>query len=307
MAEYFDLTDMRLMANVAAAGSLTEAAKRTFLSLPAASTRVKNLEARLGTTLLYRNNQGVTLAPAGQAFVAHARIVMQQLEHLRDDIHGYARGMKGNLRIYANTTAMGAFIPRVLERYLISHPNVNIELRERLSYEVVKAVSEGEADIGISAQDIGVAGVRFLPYRIDRLVLVTHDDHPLTSVSSHWFRDLLGYDFVNLSEGSAIHAFLRAAAEDNGCVLRTRVEVNNFETACRLVAARAGISVIPESAARRFMQGMPLRCMLLSDAWALRKLHICIPEPGRLPAFAAEFVDLLRADAPHDRPPGTVA
>src|SRR3546814_12383748 len=80
MAMHFDLTDMQLMVNVAGAMSLTKGAEYSFLSLPAASNRVKNLEGYLGTALLYRTSQGVTLTPSGEAFVRHARIVLRQLE-----------------------------------------------------------------------------------------------------------------------------------------------------------------------------------------------------------------------------------
>ncbi|MHA3905022.1 LysR substrate-binding domain-containing protein [Castellaniella sp. WN] len=297
MASHFDLTDMQLLVNVASALSLTKAAEHTFLSLPAASNRVKNLEGYLGTALLYRTSQGVTLTPAGEAFVRHARIVLHQLQHLRGDIQEYARGVKGRVRIYANTTAMNEFVPAALERYLVDHPDVNIELRERLSYQVVKAVAEGAADIGITAQGSGGAGVRFLPYRTDRLVLVAHRDHPLARKNAHSFASVLDYDFVSLAESSAIHSFLLAAAEDNGRFLRLRVEVSNFETSCRLIAAQVGIGVIPETAARRYVQVLPLKIMHLTDGWALRQLHICIQEAAELPVFSQELVDLLVRDS----------
>ncbi|HEU0230100.1 MAG TPA: LysR substrate-binding domain-containing protein [Burkholderiaceae bacterium] len=297
MAMHFDLTDMQLMVNVAGAMSLTKGAEYTFLSLPAASNRVKNLETYLGTALLYRTSQGVTLTPSGEAFVRHARIVLRQLEHLRGDIQEYAKGVKGRVRVYANTTAMNEFIPAALERYLVDHPDVNIELRERLSYQVVKAVAEGVADIGITAQGSGGAGVEFLPYRVDRLVLVTHKDHPLARHAEHSFERTLDYDFIGLFESSAIHSFLLKAAEDSGRILRMRVEVGNFEASCRLIAAQVGIGVIPESAARRYEKTMPLKIMALTDDWALRKLHICVQEAGKLPAFAQELVDLLVQDA----------
>lgn len=297
MAMHFDLTDMQLMVNVAGAMSLTKGAEYSFLSLPAASNRVKNLETYLGTALLYRTSQGVTLTPSGEAFVRHARIVLRQLEHLRGDIQEYAKGVKGRVRVYANTTAMNEFIPAALERYLVDHPDVNIELRERLSYQVVKAVAEGVADIGITAQGSGGAGVEFLPYRVDRLVLVTHKDHPLARHAGHSFESALDYDFVGLFESSAIHSFLLKAAEDSGRILRMRVEVGNFETSCRLIAAQVGIGVIPESAARRYEKTMPLKIMALTDDWALRKLHICVQEAGKLPVFAQELVDLLVQDA----------
>lgn len=299
MATHFDLTDMQLMVNVAAAMSLTKGAEYTFLSLPAASNRVKNLETHLGTPLLYRTSQGVTLTPSGEAFVRHARIILAQLQHLRGDIQEYAKGVKGCVRLYANTTAMNEFVPAVLGRYLAAHPDVNVELRERLSHQVVKAVAEGAADVGITAQGRGGVGVEFLPYREDRLALVTHECHPLTARAEHSFESTLDYDFIGLAEASAIHSFLLKAAEASGRTLQVRVEVSNFETSCRLVAARVGISIVPESAARRYAESLPLRVMRLTDAWALRKLHICVQAGAKLPAFAQELVHLLEDDATH--------
>ncbi len=296
MALHFDLTDMQLMVNVAGVSSLTKGAERSFLSLPAASNRVKNLENHLGTALLYRNSQGVTLTPSGEAFVQHARIVLRQLEHLRGDMQEYARGVKGCVRVYANTTAMNEFMPVVLGQYLANHPDVNIELRERLSYLVVKAVVDGAADIGITAQAGGGEGVEFLPYRNDRLVLVTRTDHPLAEHDILGFEETLGYDYVGLSEASAIHAFLLQAADDIGRVLRFRVEVSNFEAACRMIAAQVGIGVIPETAARRYLRNLPLKIITLADDWALRKLHICVRQFDRLPVFAKELVSLLVQD-----------
>ena len=69
MAMHFDLVDLRLMVHIADANSMTRGAELSFISLPAASTRIKNLEESIGTKLLYRTSQGVTLTPPGQAFV----------------------------------------------------------------------------------------------------------------------------------------------------------------------------------------------------------------------------------------------
>lgn len=293
---HFDLTDMQLMVNVASAQSMTKGAERTFLSLPAASNRVKNLESRLGTILFYRSSQGVTLTPSGEAFVRHARVVLRQIEHLRGDMREYASGVKGRVRIYANTTAMNEFMPTILGTYLSTHPDVNVELRERLSYQVVQAVADGSADIGVTAQAAGGANIEFLPYRSDRLVLVTHAAHPLAVHETVDFNETLSYDYVGLSESSAIHAFLLQAADDLGRALRFRVEVSSFEAACRMIASHVGIGVTPESAALRYVKNLPLKIIGLNDAWALRKLQICVKRFDTLPLFAKELVSLLVKD-----------
>ena len=92
MAAHFDLPDIKLFVNIAEANSLTRGAERSHMSLPAASIRIKNLEEGLGIKLLYRTSQGVTLTPPGQAFMHHARRVLQQLADLRVDLAEYVKG-----------------------------------------------------------------------------------------------------------------------------------------------------------------------------------------------------------------------
>lgn len=294
---HFDLTDLRLIVHVAEANSLTRGAERAHLSLPAASTRIKNLEDSVGAKLLYRTSQGVTLTPPGQAFVHHARLVLGQLEQLRGDMQEYASGIKGHLRVHANTTALGEFLPPVLRAYLLSHPDVNIDLRERLSHDIVRAVSEGQTDIGIVAGTVRTENLQTIVYRKDRLALVVPAGHALAQAASVDFAQTLELDHVGLHEASAIHAFLRQVCDTLHRQLRLRIQVSNFEAACRMIEATVGVGILPESAARRHAQSMAIRIVALNDDWALREMQICVRQLDALPAFARDLVDLLVDDA----------
>jgi DNA-binding transcriptional LysR family regulator len=298
MAMHFDLVDLRLMVRIAEAFSLTRGAEASHMSLPAASTRVKNLEESMGAKLLYRTSQGVTLTPPGQAFVHHARLVLAQLEHLRGDLQSFAKGIKGHLRVFANTTALGEYLPPVLRRYLASHPDVNIDLRERLSHDIVRAVTDGQTDIGIVAGAVRVDKLESIPYREDTLCLVLSPGHELAAGGAPVaFADTLAFEHVGLQDGSAIRAFLRQACDQLSRSLPTRIEVGNFEAACRMVEAGVGVAILPESAARRHAQTMAITTVPLSDDWALRRMQIVVRELAALPAFARDLVDLLVADA----------
>jgi len=298
MANHFDLTDLQLIVNIGDASSLTRGAEKSHLSLPAASNRVKNLEDHFGTRLFHRNSQGVTLTPSGEAFLRHARLVLRQIDHLRGDIHEYARGIKGQVRMLANTTAMTEFMPAVLSRFLASHPDVTVELRERLSYLVIKAVSEGSADIGIVAGKPASSELEYLPYREDRLVLVTPVGHTLSDLSEVAFSDTLAYEYVGLSEWSAIHAFLIQAADKLGYPFRFRVEVGSFEAVCRMIEAGVGIGVVPELVAKRYAQRLNVKIVRLSDEWSERKLQICVRNLQQLPSFTRDLVNMLIEDVP---------
>lgn len=301
MANYFDFTDLQLALNVAQARSLTKGAERTFLSLPAASHRIKNLETSLGVELFYRGSQGVTVSPAGEVFLVHARQVMQQLQYMQGDMKDFASGVKGKLRVFANTTAMSEYLPSILGRYLTLQPDVNVELRERLSLKIVQDVMDGVADIGIVAGlDEAVLrspNLSFIPYRVDQLVFIAHPDHPLSGVEALDFVDTLEEDYICVSEWSAIHSFLRQAARNLGRSLRYRVEVSSVETVCRMVAAKVGVSVVPSTAAVRFQRNLDLAVVPLRDAWSQRRLKICMSAQRPLPSFAEPLLALLSEDA----------
>jgi DNA-binding transcriptional LysR family regulator len=297
MAMHFDLVDLRLFVNIADSNSMTRGAGRSHLSLPAASVRIKNLEEGIGTRLLYRSSQGVTLTPPGQALAHHARLVLHQLEHLRGDLQEYAQGVKGHLRVFASTSAITEFLPDVLRTFLASHPDVNIDLRERVSDEIVRAVVDGQTDIGIVAGTVRTEGLEVVPYRTDRLVLAVPAVHPLAAHEHVPFERTLDFDHVGLQEASAIHAFMQVQAERVNRTVRLRIQVGNFEALCRMVEAGVGVGMLPESAARRHRRTMDIRVVALDDDWSLRRLQVCMRSYDQLPVFARELVELLRHDA----------
>ncbi len=294
---HFDLTDLRLMVKVAEANSVTGGAQALFLSVPAASTRIKNLEESIGAKLLFRTPQGVTLTPPGQTFVQHARLVLGQLERLGGDLQEYASGIKGHLRVWASATAMGEFLPPVLRTFLRRHPDVNIDLRERLSHDIVRSVSEGKVDVGIVSGYERTEALQVVPYRRDRLVMVLPRGHALASMPAIAFADTLAFDHVGLQEGSALRAFLQRLCDDLHRSLKLRIEVSNFEGACRMIEAGVGIGVMPESAARRHAAALEIEIVALADAWSLRQMHVCVRSLDTLPQFARDLVELLVEDA----------
>ena len=106
-----DLTDLRLVLNVAEAASITHGATRSGLSLAAASERIRDVEQALGVTLFERKRRGVSLTPAGQALIHHARVVTQQLELMRGELGSFAKGLRGSVRLLSNTAALQEFLP----------------------------------------------------------------------------------------------------------------------------------------------------------------------------------------------------
>ena len=118
------------------------------------------------------------------------------------------------------------------------------------------------------------------------------------------FEQTLEFNQIGLHESSAIHAFLRQVCDGLHRRLPLRIQVGNFEAACRMIEANVGVGILPESAARRHAQSMGIRIVPLNDEWALRALLVCVRKLDALPGFARDLVDLLVADArTADAPP----
>ncbi|MGH7006233.1 MAG: LysR substrate-binding domain-containing protein [Alphaproteobacteria bacterium] len=293
----FDFVDLRLFLHVAEAGSITGGAARAHLALASASGRIRGMESAMGVPLLHRGRRGVQPTPAGRALVHHARLVLQQVERMRGELRQYARGLKGHVRLLCNTAALTEFLPEALARYLAGNPNIDVDLEERPSYEIVGAVAEGAADIGIVADVVDLAGLELFPFRTDKLVVVVPRGHKLAGRRHVAFRDVADAAFVGLNPGSALQDHLGRQAARTGRALKLRVRVRGFEAVCRMVAEGVGLGIVPETAARRCRRTMTIRAVPLSDAWSLRQLTICVKRFEALPAHARALVEHLRAPA----------
>jgi DNA-binding transcriptional LysR family regulator len=291
----FDLTDLRLFIFVAELKSLTRAAERMHLSLAAASNRMKELESRFGMRLLYRENKGVMLSPAGETLLVHAQQFMQQLERLKSDMQEYNNGMKGHIRIFANTTAVTEFMPQVLGSFLSANPQVNVALEERLNHDIIRGVQEGTADIGVAAGPVQGQGLEIINFSTDRLVLATARNHPLAKGGPISFAETLEYSHIGLHEGSTLQHFLNKVVADSGERLNLRIQVRGFDAMCRMVETNVGIGILPQSAGLRHSRSMALALVELSDPWAVRERSVIVQKLDNMPKYARELVELIRA------------
>lgn len=293
MPQHFDITDFRVFINVVETSSLTKGAERSFLSVPATSNRIKNLEDNLGVGLLKRSPQGVSLTDAGKIYLQHARIILSQLESLTGDLQQFTKGLTGNLRIAANTTAVTEYLPPVVGAYLKTHPDVHIEMRERLSDDVVRAVRDGSADLGIVSGTIVTEGLQSVPLVSSHLTLIAPLDHPILQSPKVLFRDSLAYPYVSLLEGSAIDIFLNRAAAALHIPMSIRVQVASYDAMFRLVEAGAGIAVVPQAACDRLKADKQIGFCELLDPWSLRTFQLCALDFDALSVFARDFSDNL--------------
>ena len=213
-----------------------------------------------------------------------------QAERLREDLGAYAGGLAGQIRVLSNTNALTEFLPEALSSFLAAHPNVSVDLEERLSDEIVGLIAEGVADLGIVAGTVDAGALETYPFRSDRFVLVVARDHPLAKRAKIGFAEVLDHDFVGLDRASALQRFLADKAARIGRPLRLRVQLRSFDAVCRLVECNVGIGIVPETTARRVARTMAI-AGALDRSWAVRELTICIRDFEALPPYARQLVE----------------
>jgi DNA-binding transcriptional LysR family regulator len=195
------------------------------------------------------------------------------------------------VRILANTTSISSALPAALASFLARHPDVSIDLHERLSHEIVIAINEAHADIGLVAGNVDTEGLEVRDFVGDELVVVVPQGHRLAAEGPQvGFVETLDEHHISLAEGSALASFLPPLARAIGRQLEFRIQVSSFESICLLVEAGVGIGIIPRSSALRHARTMKLKIVPLSDDWARRETKIVNRAHVPLPKLAAELI-----------------
>jgi DNA-binding transcriptional LysR family regulator len=289
----FDITDLKLFLQVAQTANITAGAMRANMALASASERIRGMEQAAGVALLERRSRGVSLTPAGRAVAHYAQLLLQQHGQLRAELSSYAIGVKGQVRLMVNTSALSEFLPETLNGFLAEHPGIDVDIEEKPSQEIVRLVAKGLVDIGVVADIVHFADLEVFPFATDRLVLIMPVRHRLCRRRRFQFRELLSEEFVGMVATNALQRHLGQQAIEAGKPLKLRTRLGTFDAISRMVEDGIGLAIIPESAALRCQKTMAIRIARLVDSWSVRHLHVCVRRVQELPAPVRQLAEYL--------------
>lgn len=279
----FDLLSLQLFVAVCEERSIAKAADREHIAASAVSKRISDLEIRLNAPLFHRSSKGLEPTTAAQALLYHARVLMRDLKQMESELAQHASGIRGQVRIMASVSTIIQHLPSDLRNFLAGHPAIRLDLQEGTSQQVVEAVAENAADIGVFGGVGPRAGLKYIPYRSDRLVMLAHRDHPLSGRRAVRFAELAEYDIIGPIRGSFLDTLVTRAAADIITPLKIPVRVNGFETVSTMVQAGMGVGFVPEGCAERYVAGGCLAAIELDEPWATRNWSICVQDGQTLP------------------------
>ena len=286
-----DLIDMRLFLSVVEHGSLTQGAQAMNLALASVSERVSSMEATLGVALLERSRRGVRTTAAGDALARHARLILGQVEQMRGELRTYAKGLKGRIRLMSNTAALAVFLPVQLRLFLEAYPDLSVDIDERPSSEIVLAIAEGRADLGIVADIADLTALQTYLIAQDQLVVVASRSHRIGAQQYAAFADIVGEAFVGLAD-AALETHLSERASRLGKQMNYRVQLRSVADVGMLVEAGIGIAILSEASAAE-LHHPGLAVLPLSEPWASRRLHLCARDFSALTPHAGLLAQQL--------------
>ena len=294
----FDLISLRLFVAAVDGGSLTAGADRFGVSLPAASKRITDLEQHCGMALLQRGQRGVTATPEGQTLHRHAIEVIARLEQLVQAVDDLQSGATGHLRLCANPSAFGGFLPSVLAEYARRYPQVVIDMEDALSEDGIRAVQKGTAELAVIGDNVPHEGLETLVCNVDQLVLLVPAGHALDGRQNACLADVLDHDLVTLARSASLTRKVMAAADAVKRTPRIRVQVRSFDSMCRMVSFGLGLAILPRAAAALYAQALGLVQVGLEGIEMERVLLLAMRSRAELSAPAAALVEMIESAAP---------
>jgi DNA-binding transcriptional LysR family regulator len=241
-----ELTALRAFVEVADHQSFSEAAESLFLTQPAVSKRVAQLESELGARLFDRIGRRVTLTETGQALLPRARRLLsdaRDLAHLVDDLQGEVRG-----RLVMGTSHHVGLhrLATPLRRFTTDHPQVELDIRFMDSEAACRAVEAGDLELAVvTLPPDRPPRLDLQPLWDDPLAFMVAHDHPLAGMECVSLRTLADFPAVLPGPTTYTRGILAAAMQDRGVTLKVAMATNYLETLRMLVATGLGWSLLP--------------------------------------------------------------
>jgi DNA-binding transcriptional LysR family regulator len=288
-----DLTSLRLFVAVCQERNIARAAEREFIAPSAVSRRIAEIEAAIGLPVIERKSRGIAITPVGETLLRHALVVIGNIETLGAELSQFFTGAKGNVKLVANLSSIVQFLPEDIASFQRLFPEVNIDIEEQNSADVLRTLEERGADFGICNAIAGVERFEQLPYRTDRLSVAVPRTHRIAFANQVSLADVIHENFVSLPAGSALTQMLEQEAARLGATISIRIRVGSLDALCRMVNAGLGIAIVPHLVGELNASSLDLAMVPLTDPWAIRQLVVVSNGREQLNATAATLVNFL--------------
>ncbi|WP_046468240.1 LysR family transcriptional regulator [Allosalinactinospora lopnorensis] len=293
-----DANRVRVLVEIAHAGSIASAAERMSFTPPALSQQLAKLEREVGCVLVERGRAGVRLTAAGRVLLEHGERVLGELRDAEAAVRATAGEAPQRLSMGAFASAGKILVPSALAAFGRAHPHVRLALSDVEPPGGYGSVTSGDLDLLITHRYPGTAlpqvtGLHREQILVDPLLLVLPEGHPAAGGSPH-LADLAGEEWICGAPGISNRIALEYAAESEGVRLTVAYETRDYEVTLALIRSGVGIGLIPQTILRA-APGSDWSAVPLSGAETAREIYVVHRNRPRSPVPA--MVDMLRGAA----------
>lgn len=270
------MDDFRLRVFITAAKTLnfTKCAEQLFISQPAVSKHIGELESRYKVQLFERSGSRLALTEAGRVMLEHAERIADGYRRLQYEMDLFTDRLGGELKVGASTTIAQYVLPQVLARFTARFPEVKVSLASGNSEQVEAALARHDTDLGLVESSARHPGFHYEPFIPDELVLIA-------STKGRYGR----CDQVTL-----------AAADVRLASLRVVMQLGSTESIKSFVRNSDAMAIVSVASIVDELRSGELRIIDIEGCTIRREFSFCWPE-GRSDALAARFVEFARHTA----------
>ena len=291
---------LRVLRALADHGTVTAAAEVLHLTPSAVSQQLAALESEVGQELLERRGRRVAITSAGRLLLSHTDTILTEVERAEEAMRLHADGATGELRIAAFATAISLLVAPSFARLRESTPGLRLVVRDAEGHQGITQLLDGEVELAVAVEHRGSPRpdderLTRIPLYAEPFVAVLPSDHPAAATEKVDLASLSGDDWVTPSVGNPVRDVVLLACEQAGFQPRIVHHSDDFRSVAALVAAGAGVSLVPRLALRDSNPGAAV-IRPLTDPAPVRRVFAAV-RPGRAdhPLVAATIAALVEA------------
>lgn len=276
--------------------SFTRAADALFMTQPAVTFQVRQLEEAFNTRLFERGHGAISLTPAGELVLEFAEKILALSDEMALRVAEMTGEMRGPLLVGASTTIAEFMLPRVLGAFNAQYPQVRARLIVGNSSTIESQVAERTLDVGLIEAPARLSGLSSQDCCTDELQVLCAPDHPLAESPCLRPGELVDYEFIAREPGSGTRAIADAYLSQHGVApeaLKTQMELGSPEALKGVVATGLGIAIASRTIAQKETQLGALRCIPL-DPPLTRSLYLIHPEDRFQSRLLVTFIEFAR-------------
>ena len=278
----YDLKDLRLFVLIARLRSFRLAAEHSFMTVSAASVRIRKLEENFKTSLFIRHPRDVELTEAGERFLKDAQVILSQAENLETNMERFSGRQDNTVRLYCTYSALTGRLKKDIGDFLLRYPQVKLDFTLMRSQEIVEALLEGVADIGVFGySEKSIEGLHFSPYFTCKFVLLLQRStasqlHIRRRVS---LKELKDVPFIALTKGTSLQTYLEEHSKNEGVRLNIRARFPSMHAGLEALRTLGAVMIVPSYSS--LTRELDLMTVEIDEPWVKQDIKICVPNEHR--------------------------